>query len=68
MNALIRDLGQGIECALSKFTDSTELGGSADLLERRKVLQMQLERLHWFRGWAAVGLQDLEALPQPEQF
>ena len=45
LNTLIRDLIQGIECALRKSTDNTELGGSADLLEGRKALQMQLERL-----------------------
>ena len=45
LNIFAGGVDNGIECTLMKFLDNTKMNGTADILEGRDTIQMDLDRL-----------------------
>jgi len=52
-NTFVDDMDSGIECTLSKFSNDIKMCGVVNILERRDVIQTDLNRLE---RWACANL------------
>ena len=43
-NTFVGDMDSGIECTLRKFADDTKLSGAAHTLDRKDIIQRDLDR------------------------